>query len=61
MKMTRTRGNLFEDQVKGWVPVGIDVTLTSHPDWKSSSPALVAEFDFKAEGWAIQAGRGETC
>ena len=47
----------LEDQVKGWVPVGIDVTLTSHPDWKSSSPALVAEFDFKAEGWAIQAGR----
>lgn len=47
----------LEDEVKGWVPVGIDVTLTNQPDWKSSSVNLVAVYEFKAEGWATSAGR----
>ena len=47
----------LEDEVKGWVPVGIDVTLKNQPEWKSSATTLVAEFDFKAEGWATAAGR----
>jgi transglutaminase-like putative cysteine protease len=46
----------LEDEIKAWVPVGSDATLTNHPEWKSSAPTLVAEFDFKAEGWASAAG-----
>lgn len=47
----------LEEEVKEWVPVGIDVELSNKPEWKSSSVTLVAEFDFKAEGWASSAGR----
>lgn len=47
----------LEDEVKSWVPVGIDVELSNKPDWKSSSANMVAQFDFKAEGWASSAGR----
>jgi hypothetical protein len=47
----------LEEEVKQWVPVGIDVELSNKPNWKSSAVTLVAEFDFKAEGWASPAGR----
>lgn len=51
------RKKYLEDEVKSWVPVGVEVELTNKPAWKSSAPTLVAEFDFKAEGWATAAGR----
>lgn len=51
------RKKYLEDEVKSWVPVSIDVELTNKPDWSSSSVNLEAEFDFKADGWASQAGK----
>ena len=51
------RKKFMEDQIKEFVPVGIDVELTSKPDWSSSSPELKAEFDLKVQGWASAAGR----
>lgn len=35
----------------------IEVDLTNKPDWSSSAPTLVAEFDLKVPGWASGAGR----
>lgn len=51
------RKKFLEDEVKEAVPIGCDVELTNQPDWKSSSPALVAEYTFKASGWVSAAGR----
>jgi len=52
-----SKKKLAEDMVKETVPVGIEVTLTNTPDWKSSSPTLVTEFDLKVPGWVSGAGR----
>jgi Domain of Unknown Function with PDB structure (DUF3857)/Transglutaminase-like superfamily len=51
------RKKFLEDQVKEYVPVGIEVELTNKPDWGSSSEKLVAEFDLKVPGWVSGAGR----
>jgi len=51
------RKKFLEDQVKESIPVGIDVDLTNLPDWRSSTPTLVAEFDLKVPGWVSGAGR----
>lgn len=51
------RKKYMEDQVKEYIPAGIDVELTNKPDWKSSDTPLVAEFDLKVPGWASSAGR----
>jgi hypothetical protein len=51
------RKKYFEDEVKGFVPAGIDVELTNKPEWNSSAPSLVAEFDLKIPGWASAAGK----
>ena len=51
------RKKFLEDQVKEYIPVGIDVDLANQPDWASSTPTLVAEFDLKVPGWASGAGR----
>jgi hypothetical protein len=51
------RKKFLEDQVKEYIPVGIDVDLTNQPDWGSSTPTLVAEFDLKVPGWVSGAGR----
>jgi hypothetical protein len=50
------RKTFMEDQLRESVPVGIDVELTNAPDWSSSAPTLVAEFDIKVPGWASAAG-----
>ena len=47
----------MEDDIRYSIPVGIDVDLINKPDWSSSSPTLVAEFDLKIQGWASAAGR----
>jgi hypothetical protein len=54
---TANRKKFLEDQVKEYIPVGIDVDLANQPDWASSTPTLVAEFDLKVPGWASGAGR----
>ena len=51
------RKKYLEDQVKEYIPVGIEVELTNKPDWKSSDTPLAAEFDLKVPGWASSAGR----
>ncbi len=51
------RKKLLEDYVKEIIPAGIEVELTSKPDWASSSPTMVAEFSLKVPGWASGAGK----
>jgi hypothetical protein len=46
----------IEDVVREFIPVGIDVDLKNKPDWRSSSPTLVGEFEIKVQGWASAAG-----
>jgi transglutaminase-like putative cysteine protease len=50
------RKRFMEDQLREYVPVGIDVELTNEPDWASSAPTLVAMYDLKVPGWASAAG-----
>ena len=52
-----SRKKSLEDQVKEYIPVGVEVELTNKPDWRSSSDKLVAEYDLKVPGWASGAGR----
>jgi transglutaminase-like putative cysteine protease len=51
------RKKFLEDEVREFIPVGVDVDLTNTPEWNSSAPTLVAEYDLKVQGWAAQAGR----
>jgi len=51
------RKKVLEDEVKESIPAGCDVELTNNPDWKSSSPTMVAEFTIKVPGWISGAGR----
>jgi len=48
---------MLEDYVQEMVPVGINVELTSKPDWASSSPDFVAEYTLEVPGWVSGAGR----
>jgi hypothetical protein len=50
------RTKYIEDVVREFIPVGIDVDLKNKPDWSSSSPTLVGEFEIKVQGWASAAG-----
>jgi Domain of Unknown Function with PDB structure (DUF3857) len=51
------RKKFLEDEVKESIPVACDVELSNQPDWKSSTPPLVAEYTLKVPGWAAGAGR----
>jgi hypothetical protein len=51
------RKKFLEDQLREYIPVGIDVELTNKPDWGSSASTLVAEYDLKVQGWASGAGK----
>lgn len=51
------RKKSLEDEMKGAVPMAAEVTLTRQPEWKSSSPEMVAEFELRVPGWASAAGR----
>ena len=51
------RKRFLEDQVKEYIPVGIELDLTNQPDWGGSTPTLVAEFELKVPGWVSGAGR----
>ena len=50
------RTKYIEDLVREFIPVIIDVDLKNKPDWSSSSPTLVGEFEIKVQGWASAAG-----
>ena len=52
-----SRQKSLEDEVKNSIPESAEVKLNNQPDWKSSSPTLVAEYDLKVTGWASAAGR----
>jgi len=52
-----SRKKMLEDKVREMVPVGIEVELANQPDWKSSSPTLVAEYTLKVTGWISGAGK----
>ncbi len=54
---TTERKKYLEDEVKEWVPAASEVELTTQPEWKSSSPSMVAEFSFKVPGWGTGAGK----
>lgn len=51
------RKKFLEDEVREAIPIVCDVDLTNQPDWKSSTPPLVAEFSLKVTGWVSGAGR----
>lgn len=51
------RKKFLEDEVRAFIPAGIDVELTNKPDWTNSSPTLVAEYSLKVPGWVSGAGR----
>lgn len=50
------RKKFLEGEIEADVPTGIEVKLTNTPDWTGADTPLVAEFDFKAPGWAAYAG-----
>jgi hypothetical protein len=52
-----SRKKLLEDQIREYIPVGIDVELTNSPDWSNASDKLVAEYDLKVPGWVSGAGK----
>jgi hypothetical protein len=53
-----TERKLFlENAVKGYIPAGCEVKLTSQPEWKKSALPLVAELSIRVPGWASGAGR----
>jgi hypothetical protein len=54
---TAERKKYLEDEVKGWVLTASEVELTSAPEWKSSSPTMVAEFNLKVPGWGTGSGK----
>lgn len=51
------RKKFLEDEVKESIPAASDAELTNKPDWKNSTPPLVAEFTLKVPGWVSGAGR----
>ncbi len=51
------RKKSLEDEVREAIPATIEVELTNKPDWASSAPTLVAQFDLKVPGWVSGAGR----
>jgi hypothetical protein len=51
------RKSYMEDQLREYVPAGIEVELKNQPDWKSSAATLTAEYELKVPGWASAAGR----
>jgi hypothetical protein len=53
----QARTQFLENDLKRAVPAGSDVTLTNEPDWRTSDPQLVAEYDLKVPGWMSSAGR----
>ena len=51
------RKKYLEDQLREYIPVGVDVDLTNKPEWSNAGVPLVAVYDLKVPGWASAAGR----
>jgi hypothetical protein len=51
------RQQFLEDEVKSYVPAGIEVKLTNSPDWKAADEPLVVELDLEIPGWTTAAGQ----
>ena len=51
------RKKYLEDQAHEYIPAGCDIDLTNKPDWTSSSPTLIAEYDLKIPGWVSGSGK----
>jgi hypothetical protein len=51
------RKKLLEDEVREFVPSGIEVELVNKPDWRTPTAPLVAEFILKVPGWVESSGR----
>ena len=51
------RKEFLENAVKEYIPAAATVQLANQPDWDSSTPTLVAEFNLTIPGWAAGAGR----
>jgi hypothetical protein len=51
------RKEFLENAVKEYIPAAATVQLANQPDWDSSTPTLVAEFNLTIPGWAVGAGR----
>ena len=52
-----SRKKFLEDQVREYIPAGIDIELKNQPEWNVASPTLVAVYDLKVPGWVSAAGR----
>jgi transglutaminase-like putative cysteine protease len=50
------RKKYLEDQLREYIPAGVDVDLTNKPEWRDASVPLVATYDLKVPGWASAAG-----
>jgi hypothetical protein len=51
------RKKFLEEEVKESIPAACEVDLSNQPDWKSSSPSMVAEYSLKVPGWVSGAGK----
>ena len=51
------RKKALEDVAQEFIPSASEVELTNKPDWSSSEPPLVAEFNVKIPGWVSGTGR----
>jgi hypothetical protein len=52
-----TRKKYLEDEIKQYIPAASELHLSSNPDWSSSGPPLVAEFELKVPGWVSRGGK----
>jgi Domain of Unknown Function with PDB structure (DUF3857) len=50
------RKRFLEDEIKQYTPTTIEAELTNKPEWSSSDPTLLAEYDLKIPNWASAAG-----
>jgi hypothetical protein len=50
------RKRFLEEEIKQSIPAAIETELTNKPEWNTSAPTLVAEFDLKIPNWATAAG-----
>lgn len=51
------RKKFLEDELRGWIPAGIETELTNKPAWDDSAAPLVAVFHLKVDGWVSSAGK----
>jgi transglutaminase-like putative cysteine protease len=50
------RKKYLEDQLREYIPVGVEADLTNKPEWSNAGRPLVAVYDLKVPGWASAAG-----